>query len=344
MLGVFPATSPREIIRSAGMHPVEIWDPHLNNKTSSEHVQPFTCSIAETAVSFMKSDLVESCTGFLFPHTCDSLQNISSIISDFINNNSHVIHIYNPKHSDQEFARDYYGIQLEKLGDKLTSITKIDWRRRLPLVLEKEATVENLVIELLDYRSRRLLQASNVELFEVLRCIEYMSAADYSVLLENFINKRKCRKPIDSVGILLSGIMPVPAGLLAFLDKLGVSVVADDLMGVSRRIAAQPIEPAESPLEYLSRKYFNLPPCPTRGASIQGRISHVFQKIKCSNADGVMYLSMPMCEPELFDLPLIEENLKQNNLPCIKMEAGLDTKLSGQLITRIEAFVELLSG
>ncbi len=344
LLGVFPAVSPREVIRAAGMHPVEIWDPPRLVDLSARHVPAFTCSIASTALSFIYSEPAELCTGFLFPHTCDSLQNVSSIVSDFVKNDQSCLHFYNPKHSDQKIARKFYQAQLEKLGDRLSAITGADWRQELPTVIAREFAVEKLMLELLDFRAQGRIKSSNVEFFEILRCIEYMTLSDYSALLEEFIEKRKSDAPSEGLGILLSGVLPAPEGLPALLDRLGLSVVADDLLGVSRRIGPQSIDSNIPPLEYLSRKYFNLPPCPTRGGALTGRISHILKTIDHTGADGVVFVEMQMCEPEQFDLPLIEEALKLKDIPSLRIEVGLNSKLSGQHVTRIEAFKELVSG
>ena len=53
---------------------------------------------------------------------------------------------------------------------------------------------------------------------------------------------------------------------------------------------------------------------------------------------------MKFCEPELFDVPAIRDTFARVGLPTLYLETELETALSGQTVTRLEAFVEMLSG
>ena len=48
------------------------------------------------------------------------------------------------------------------------------------------------------------------------------------------------------------------------------------------------------------------------------------------------------CEPELFDVPAIRRRFARIGAPLLYLEGELETALSGQAITRLEAFVEMV--
>jgi benzoyl-CoA reductase/2-hydroxyglutaryl-CoA dehydratase subunit BcrC/BadD/HgdB len=48
------------------------------------------------------------------------------------------------------------------------------------------------------------------------------------------------------------------------------------------------------------------------------------------------------CEPELFDIPLLRQELKSKGLPSILIEVDLNTRLSQQIRTRLGAFLEMI--
>ena len=48
------------------------------------------------------------------------------------------------------------------------------------------------------------------------------------------------------------------------------------------------------------------------------------------------------CEPELFDVPLIRRRFEANGVPVLYLESELESALTGQTVTRLEAFVEML--
>jgi benzoyl-CoA reductase/2-hydroxyglutaryl-CoA dehydratase subunit BcrC/BadD/HgdB len=49
------------------------------------------------------------------------------------------------------------------------------------------------------------------------------------------------------------------------------------------------------------------------------------------------------CEPELFDVPAIRRAFAARGVPVLVLEGELEAGLSGQAVTRLEAFVEMLS-
>lgn len=65
-------------------------------------------------------------------------------------------------------------------------------------------------------------------------------------------------------------------------------------------------------------------------------------KIERSSARAVIFCLVTFCEPELFDLPLILQALKERGVRTLVLETGLEPGLSAQMSTRVEGFVELL--
>jgi benzoyl-CoA reductase/2-hydroxyglutaryl-CoA dehydratase subunit BcrC/BadD/HgdB len=62
-----------------------------------------------------------------------------------------------------------------------------------------------------------------------------------------------------------------------------------------------------------------------------------------AGARGVILHMMKFCEPELFDVPAIRAALSARGIPMLYLDSELEREISGQTVTRIEAFVEMLS-
>ena len=58
---------------------------------------------------------------------------------------------------------------------------------------------------------------------------------------------------------------------------------------------------------------------------------------------GVVIHVVKFCEPELFDVPVIQRTFTERGLPVLSLEGELERQLSGQAVTRLEAFVEMLA-
>jgi benzoyl-CoA reductase/2-hydroxyglutaryl-CoA dehydratase subunit BcrC/BadD/HgdB len=61
--------------------------------------------------------------------------------------------------------------------------------------------------------------------------------------------------------------------------------------------------------------------------------------IRTTGAQGVIFHSIKFCEPELFDLPDLRNGL---DVPTLTLEIDISDPISGQSLTRIEAFFEMI--
>jgi len=139
----------------------------------------------------------------------------------------------------------------------------------------------------------------------------------------------------------VSGIVPEPKGIFDALRAAGAVAVADDYASIGRRIC--PVETLpDDPFDALLARYEALPPCPTRGASVNTRIAWLLERARSTGAEAVLLHNITFCEPEMFDLPHIRGELAAQGLPVLYMETELGGELSGQLATRLEAFVEMV--
>jgi benzoyl-CoA reductase/2-hydroxyglutaryl-CoA dehydratase subunit BcrC/BadD/HgdB len=142
----------------------------------------------------------------------------------------------------------------------------------------------------------------------------------------------------------VTGYVPEPAALLETLNAAGAFVAADDYAAVGRRVVRAAPAPDADPWRALVDRYFAAPPCPTRAADTAPRMAHLTALAERSGARGVVVHVMKFCEPELFDVPVIRETFAARGLPVLVLEGELEGALSGQAVTRLEAFAELLQG
>jgi benzoyl-CoA reductase/2-hydroxyglutaryl-CoA dehydratase subunit BcrC/BadD/HgdB len=206
--------------------------------------------------------------------------------------------------------------------------------------LEKGRQVSRLIQRLYELRARHGLALTNKDFYRALRSGEYLHPDQFIPLLESLKEKRREGEP-SGPSVLLSGILPNPPEILSLLDDLDIRIADDDLLNGSRRWLVTPSE-AENPYEILADGYFGLPPCSTKDSPIRERVQYILEKIQRTGAQGVIFYMVKFCEPELFDVPLVVEALRARGIKTLVVDVELNQGLSGQLTTRIEAFVEML--
>jgi len=341
IMGVLPALYPRELLWAHGILPAEIWDPPGEIVQANAHLQASICGVVKRGLEFIlhESDLITS--GYLFPHTCDSLQNLGSQVKDLLDSQKPIYSFYNPKAANTPATTTFYLESLKGLSRELSpDSTELSPEELIPFC-ELGAEIDQLRAEIMAARAADHLELSNKTFRRLMRAEEYLLPQDHYALLHTAQNHII---PIRKTGlpILLSGILAPQDEILDLLDNEGISIVADDLLSGSRRYPMIPLQPQGDPWEYLSDRYFRLPPCSTQANSLHQRIEHLEQLISNTQAQGVLFNIVKFCEPELFDHKSLVNHFRQCGFPTLKLETELEAHSSGQNLTRVEAFIEML--
>ncbi|NQT74367.1 MAG: 2-hydroxyacyl-CoA dehydratase [Chloroflexi bacterium] len=72
------------------------------------------------------------------------------------------------------------------------------------------------------------------------------------------------------------------------------------------------------------------------------RLQHIESMAKDYNADGVIHYSLQFCQPYMIESYSIEQKLREENIPVMRLETDYSQEDTGQLKTRIETFVEMV--
>ena len=340
VFGVFPAQYPREILWAWNILPVEIWDPPVETIQANAHLQPYICSIVRSGLELILQGHCDDLDGFLFPHTCDSIQNLASIVNDYLGLEKPCYFFYHPKAPYRASSRDYYLQQLKGLASSLEKRWGPAGAGELEKRVRQGQQIASLMKEAYDSRAEGALRATNEEFYRVVRQAEFLHPDDFLPMLQEFLGSARGGSG-SSPAVILSGVLPNPAEVLRRLDELGVAVAEDDLLNCGRRLICHPVV-SEGPFESLADSYFLMPPCTTRDSSIQERLDHLLEKVERTRARGIIFWTVKFCEPELFDVPQLVEALKRRGLATLVLDTEINQGLSGQVSTRVAAFVEMM--
>ncbi|MBC8190877.1 MAG: 2-hydroxyacyl-CoA dehydratase [Candidatus Marinimicrobia bacterium] len=341
IMAVLPALYPRELLWAFHIHAAEIWDPPGEILHANAHLQTTICPIVKKSLEFILKEPHVINAGYLFPHTCDSLQNLGTQVKDLIGVSLPVYTFYNPKGSFNNTTTKYYQDILKNFQSTLeASYGRLDPEKLLAACVLSHK-IDTHLLSIQQARMTDRLALNNQEYFKLMRAQEYLLPIDYLTLLELV---DILEQPADSskARMMVSGILPPNPEILGFLDEVGVSIVADDLLAVSRRLPTFAMDPPGSPLEYLTDRFFILPPCSTRAGDLDERLHYLNSRMNESQAQGILFDMVKFCEPELFDHRFLVKTLRERNIPVLTLETELENHISGQDKTRIEAFTEIL--
>jgi benzoyl-CoA reductase/2-hydroxyglutaryl-CoA dehydratase subunit BcrC/BadD/HgdB len=344
VLGVLPIHYPKPLLTAMDVLAVEIWGPPGPPRgPAAGRLQTYVCAIAKNALAFIASGGADEVDGFLYPHTCDSIQGLATLIPDFGGSAKPAFRFQHPKGEDRQSARVFVAAELRALAQALAELTGLPLEaERLRWALQLHREIDGLRLALLT--GRACLRKGDLDLYALLRRGEFLWPEDHLRELREARASLEANPVQGGVPLLVTGYVPEPMELLHHLNEAGAYVAADDYAAVGRRVPRRAAEPRDDPFEELAGLSFASPPCPTRSASLPRRLSHLSQLWRESGAAGVILHTVKFCEPELFDVPGIRQHFARIGVPVLQIESELEAELSGGTLTRLEAFVEMVAG
>jgi len=338
-----PIHYPKEILTALDILSVELWGPPgevLGYQAG--RIQTYVCPLVRKALAFIAGGYASSADALLFPHTCDSIQGLASLIPDFGGWDGPILRFIHPKgerrtSSEAYLAReiDDFIAQAEKLAGKKLEPKRFSDAVRLHVEID---ALRRRIIE-----KRRNIDMRDAELYAILRRGEWLWPEDHLIELKELAAKIADKPLKKGVALMLSGIVPEPMDIFETLENAGAFVVADDYAAIGRRIPAPIDKLPDDPKQAVIERYFALPPCSTRASDLAGRVEYLAAAYKKSGAAGLILHNVKFCEPEMFDVAMIKKRFTAMGAPLLYMETELEKQLSGQLSTRLEAFVEMAS-
>jgi len=342
VLVVLPIHYPKEILTALDILAVELWGPPGPPRgPDAGRIQSYVCAIVRNALAFISAGEAGAVDGLLFPHTCDSIQGLATVVPDFGAWSKPVFRFIHARGDDRPSARRFVEAELRSLAAELAAFAgrSLD-EDRLRDAIRLHRSIDRLRAKLLDQRSR--LPLRDRELYRLLRRGEYLWPADHLAELEAAASTLAPAPVQRGLPVLVSGIVPEPMSVLDALAAAGAFIAADDYAAVGRRVNRHQPASLDVPFAALVELYFAAPPCSTRQSNQTARADHLEALLEGSGALGVLLHTVKFCEPELFDLPVLRRRLEARGVPVLQLESELEAELSGQTLTRIEAFVEML--
>jgi len=334
---VMPIHYPRAMLRAHRLHPIEIWGPpHIARHEGNRHFQTYACDIVVKAMAFIRSGGIDATRAILVPHTCDALQGMGSVLTDFFRPDQRVLTLYLPRGrrtSDRDFLRD----ELARLSKTLVQVSghepnATEWAE----AFEAEDAADAALADL--YRRRNALAISDRDFYTAVRSREFLTAEKFC---EQVATLPAGQAPRGGVGLMISGIVADPFELFDQIEQMGAHVAGDDLACGYRRVYSASHE--HDPLIRTANRLMSCPPDPTCGTPIHERVEALQTRMRALGAKGLLIYDPKFCEPELFDVPLLRKHLNEAGFPVLHVEYEMGEGLPHQTLSRIEAFVETLS-
>ena len=341
-VAVLPICYPKQILTAMDILAVEMWGPPGPPRgPEAGRIQTYVCAVVRNCLAFVAGGGADVVDGMLFPHTCDSIQQLATVAPDLGGWSKQTFRYLIPKGEERASARGFVTTELRNLASELKRLTgrPLD-EQALVEAIRLHQEIDALRAELLDGRAR--LAMDDLTLYRLLRRGEYLWPEDHLTELREARGSLRSEPVQRGVPVMISGIVPEPMTIFDVLYGAGVFVAADDYAAVGRRVIRPRSPLPEDPFEALADLHFAAPPCSTRHTDPSRRVDYLENLFNRGGAAGLIIHIVKFCEPDLFDAPLIRKRFEEKGVPVLYLESELESELSGQTVTRIEAFAEML--
>ena len=322
----FCSYTPEEIIYAAGILPVRIFGSSTIERAST-HLQSYCCSYAKRV---LEQGLANQYDGSVFVHSCDTMQRLTDIWEQSVNENFHDT-VVGPVALDK--GSDYLVKELERFRTALEGyageISEDNLKKSIQIYNENR----NLLQMLYEKRKEGHIPAFVID--RIMRASMTMVKEEHTELLTQFLEEVEVEEN-SLPRLLITGSLILDPEIFNIIEEYG-SIRFDDLCVGSRYIT--PVE--ELSLPGIAQRYQKMW-CPCRSYQ-SSRVDYLVEKCKEYSIDGVVLLLQKFCEPHFFESVYTRTQLKEQGLPCLQLELEDQPSLE-QIRTRVQAFCEILEG
>ena len=339
-----PAYFPLELIHAAGGYPVQLWGAGLTIEHADAYLQSYCCSVARSLLEIEMAGLADRVQAYVFTSLCDTLINLREIYRRLFAKPTLEFSI--PATGSLEARRAYLA---KVVGGIVKGLEAVTGRRLSQAALGLSASlygqVRSLQRDLYQLRRQKPGIINSADFYAALKAGFFLPAEDYAVLLERLIAELQ-GLPVPEERLprlILSGMVFEPLGGHALLDGLAGHVVDDDFANGWRSAAKGELR-VDDWVSGITDYLFGGAPCCCIHNPQSDRHAYLIEKVKTTEADGVLFWPMRFCEPDAFDRPQLSVRLKQEGIPSFTLEMDLTTSNFEWARTRVEAFYEMIGG
>jgi bzd-type benzoyl-CoA reductase N subunit len=336
---------PEEIIHAAGILPIRIIgysrETDLDEGTAYLYVN--NCSFSRSCLQLGLQGEYDFLDGVVGGSTCDGARRLFDLWRNYIGTPFHHVLTIPRKYTEKAHSLYFYEVEQftrhleEFLGTKIS-----DEALRASINLYNET--RRLLMQLYEFRKQDNPPITGAETMEVLNASYRMPKEVFNEWLEELLeeiaasgNTHKHRARLMLVGSVLTN-----TEFIQSIEDQGGLVVTDELC-TSTRYWTDPviIDEKISLRAAVARRYLNNFPCARMFPSDE-RFNRIMQFAQDYRVDGVISQIVRYCVPYCHDLPLLTRKLKEKGIPILALDVEYGTSGSGQIATRVQAFLEML--
>ena len=334
---------PEEIIHAAGILSFRITgdSKEIELGDGDAYLHIYSCSFTRTCCQLAVEKKFDFLDGFVATAMCDGSRRLADVLENY--GYLSLIQTLGVPRKFDEHAEALYSREILQFKQILEGFlgTEISNDAISDSVLVYNRT-RRLLKELYELRKLDVPPVSGAETLEVLNAATRMPREQFNDTLEVLIEEIKGR-PVSAKGkvrLMIDGSILQNVDLIQGIEDLGGLVVVDGLCSGARYWEGL-VDTDMEPISALTKYYLNKFPCP-RFYPPTVRTDKVMNLIQEYRVEGLIYEIVRYCNTHTWDYPILRSELEERGIPMLKLEVEYGMGATGQIKTRVQAFIEML--
>jgi benzoyl-CoA reductase subunit C len=343
VIGVLDTLIPEEVIYAAGMLPWRIqgtWQEDVS--LAMMYRLPQTCSFLNHVMQSLLNGEYDFLDGMVSSNRDEDYLHFHAYWK--LLSKTPFAYIMDVPFVESEASRQRFAMKIRGLMSALENFfnVKIDDAslRKAIMVYDKSRT---LLKQLYEMRKREIPPLTGGEFLSLTTAATVMPRDEFNRQLEDllpYLENRKASVSHTRPRILLTSDLLDNPAFIDIVEEAGCLVAMDDMDTGSRYIWEEVGDSSGDPAQALATRY--LKNHSARMMNWQEQVDYLVARVKEFDIDGVLDLPDMYDYPGEFRKPFMEEKLKEAGIPEQSFEREYHLANTGQLKTRIEAFLEML--
>ncbi len=343
IVGTVCSSIPEEVLHAGGLLPLRVRAPGLLDTASADaHLHRINCSYTRSVLEVLLRGELSFLDGLITTNTCDHMLRLAGELEAKA---GFPVHYFSMYHTLGSASRKWLILEMEKMIGYIeesfsTKVSEEDLRQSVSVYNR----TRRLMAELGELRKKAPPAVSGAEYLAI-------AVTGMSIPRELFNEKLEALLPLlrerSSGGsgqprvMLVGGACDMPE-FIEFIEAKGVSVVADGLCFGARRYQGEVDENAEEFLPAIADHYMDRIACPAIFDGFDHNYGILRQMISDWGVDAVICARLKFCDHWGGQRKMLAEELRKESVPVLDLEREYNTAGSGQIATRVQAFLEML--
>lgn len=344
VVGCFAPYAPEALAHASGMIPMGLWGGQTQLKRAKSYLPAFACSIMQANMELGLKGSYQGLSAVIIPAICDTLRCMTQNWRFGVPAIPMVPIVY-PQNRTAPASVDYLISEYETVLTMLATITgrmmnenalcrTIEIYNEHNRAMREFSTVANAHLDVITPQARHT----------VFKSAFFFEKSEHTAIVRDIIDALKARPEHIWTGkkVVLTGILCDSPEILAIFAENNTTVVADDLAQESRQYRTDIPEKGGGGLKRLALQWMARYGCSLIHELDKPRGAMLVRLYNDNQATGVVSCMMKFCDPEEYDQPHYEADLRRAGVPYVTIDIDQQNASYEQIRTRIQTFCDML--